>query len=461
VPGDTPAAQAESVAVTAFATAPTSSQVHLTWEGLPYVVDTRSPSVRGVLAIRSASPAPTIGDLLALDAARRRLGRGIKTVDELKAFIVDLEALRSVIRAVPAAVTPQDSLMDDFGDIMKSLRDLSKPKDLSKVSRQVPALARLVGVVSDSVIPPLVYALAVAPTDHPAAVYAGAWNDHTMRPALTDAPGSWKQLAWRIPQSESRTGGGLLLRGSWFAIDLAMAESQMPNVTEAGIGAVGPFLPDRAVLISALILRADHSSEDPATLERVVASLQRGRDQAATWRTSPPSRDGLRAALHGAAVDGWRTNVVLWLVGRQADDAPAALTLTELTRLGGERDLPAGWGASSQAFDGCWCMTSLGARPNDDFRGYFKLGVPAALATDVPLRLAEHLTRLHLPLSLVVDLVPSATADWLWHVMPYGPDDWEALAAWPKLLDGTQVEKYLLRLVADGKLVPPEGGLHP
>jgi hypothetical protein len=461
VPDDTPAAQAESVAVTAVGAEPIGSRVHLTWEGLPYVVNTQGPWVRDVLAVRAASPTPSVGDLLAFEASRRRLERGLKNTDELAAFLVDLEPLRAVIRAVPAEVAPQDTMLGDFNDIVKSLQDLSKGKDLSKALRQLPALTQLVGTVNDAVIPPLVYAFAVAPTGQPAAVYAGAWRDHALGPSPQDAPSSWRQVAWRIPESEPRTGGGLLLRGSWFAIDVALAASRMPRVTEEGIGAEGPFLPDRAVLIGTLSLRADHPSEDAATLERVMTNLQRGRDQAAAWRTTPPSRDELRAALHRAAVDRWRANVVLWLVDRRSELAAAELTLTELARLGGEPDLPAGWGASSQPFDGCWCMTSPGARPSDDFRGYFKAGVPGALATDLPLRLAEHLARLHLPLSLVVDLLPAATADWLWHVTPYGPDDWQALSAWPKLVDATRVEKYLLRLVADGKLVPPDGGLHP
>jgi hypothetical protein len=461
VSDDTASARAEPVAVTAVSAEPVGSRVHLAWEGLPYVVNTQGPWVRDVLAIRAASPTPTVGDLLAFEASRRRLERGLKSVDELRAFIVDLEQLRAVIRAVPAEVAPQNTLMDDFTDMVKSLQDLSKGKDLSKVSRQLPALTRFVGTVNDSVIPPLVYAFAVAPTGQPAAVFAGAWRDHTLGPSPTDSPSSWRQVAWRIPESDPRPGGGLLLRGSWFAIDVALAASRMPRVTEEGIGAEGPFVPDRAVLLGTLILREDHPAEDAATLERVVANLQRGRDQVAAWRATPPTREELRAVLHRAAVDSWRANIVLWLVDRQSELASAGLTLTELTRLGGERDLPAVWGASSQPFDGCWCMTSPSARPNDDFRGYFKAGVSAALATDLPLRLAEHLARLHLPLSLVVDLLPAATADWLWHVTPYGPDDWQALSAWPKLLDESRVEKYLLRLIADGKLVPPDGGLRP
>jgi hypothetical protein len=71
------------------------------------------------------------------------------------------------------------------------------------------------------------------------------------------------------------------------------------------------------------------------------------------------------------------------------------------------------------------------------------------------LSLAEHLTSLGLPLSLVPYLLPAATEDWIDRVLQDGPDDWQALTAWPTRLTKSKVDEYLLQLVSIGVMAPP------
>jgi hypothetical protein len=156
-------------------------------------------------------------------------------------------------------------------------------------------------------------------------------------------------------------------------------------------------------------------------------------------------------------MDASRTNIALWLVTRDAAALAASLTVTEIVRLGSNRDLPASWGAAAFTIDGCWCFVSPERRQRDDVRGYWKFGASSALSTDLPVRIAEHLAALKLPAALVAPIMPAATADWLWHTTIYAPDDWIGLTVWPRLLDAKRVESYVLRLIADGVLVADGG----
>ena len=135
--------------------------------------------------------------------------------------------------------------------------------------------------------------------------------------------------------------------------------------------------------------------------------------------------------------------------------------MTELFRIGGADNLPGVWGVLSMPFDGCVCMTSPSRRTAADYVQYWQSGLDAASNTDLPLRVAEHLSALKLPLSLVPDVLPAAMLDWLNHVNQYSEEDWQGLVVWPRQLTQARVEDYLLGLVKQGILVAPRGGSRP
>jgi hypothetical protein len=131
------------------------------------------------------------------------------------------------------------------------------------------------------------------------------------------------------------------------------------------------------------------------------------------------------------------------------------LTMTEIAGLGnadGGKPAP----VMMEAVDGCICLAAAPPWPADDVRAYWQFGTMAAVADDLPLRLAEGAKVAGVEPIVVADLMPLAAGDWLARTDPYANDDWEALTLWPKRLDADAIDAYLMQLVSTGVLAPFE-----
>jgi hypothetical protein len=208
-------------------------------------------------------------------------------------------------------------------------------------------------------------------------------------------------------------------------------------------------------VLESLAVRDGRAFADPDNTNAVVAALQHGRDRVTAWIAAPPAHGALVTALRAAAVGERRANLLAWQFAASPERAAAALTPTEIFQLGSETDLPAAWGAGGPAIDGCVCTVAIGQRSREGDRG--RVGLVAAVQTDLPLRIAEHLAALRLPLLLVPALMPAAVQDWLNHVSQFSPIDLDALSVWPTRLPSLRIEDYLLALVADGTLASRAG----
>jgi len=236
---------------------------------------------------------------------------------------------------------------------------------------------------------------------------------------------------------------------------MALAESQLRAVTDDAPTQAGPGAIDRRVLLSALVVRDRPAALDAAELAGIVGQLQQGRRVADGWVVNPPAREALRAALLRATVDPTRASLLTWSAERVPEVVRGGLTVTELFRLGGAGNLPRVWGVLSIPFDGCVCLTATSRGVAAEYVEYWQIGLSSASNTDLPLRVAEELAALKLPLSLVPDVLPAATLDWINHLHPYSQDDWQAFVVWPRQLTQARVEEYLLGLVKQGILVAP------
>jgi hypothetical protein len=443
----------ERDAIRALVRAPEASDVRFTWAGLTYIVDEAGPAERDVVALRLASPAPDLGRLMTASGLVDRLARGITSVEELRNWLNAFALERSTVEHLPFEAERVKTLVETFDRIVASLEKIKKPQDLSRAVRQAPAVGEIVDAVTDAVVPPLVYALAVTPLNRPAGIFADTWRQHSLLPLFGESAKQWQDMAWRFAASEPRTGGGTIIRGSFFGLDVMLAESRMPRRPPTEGASLDE--PDLNVLIEALVLRGGVPSA--AEVEATIAALDRGRATVQTWRVTPPSRELMQAALASAAVDPRRANAFLWTLAHDPDAARRALTVTELVRLG-EGRVPDAWGVQMKAIDGCPCQKVLTPRSIDDWRGSWQKGLPAAMTFDLSLRLVEHVHHLGLPALLVDALRPAATLDWVTHMTPFTQDDWQALPGWPHDLSETRVQEYVMALVARGILVAPGSG---
>jgi hypothetical protein len=93
-------------------------------------------------------------------------------------------------------------------------------------------------------------------------------------------------------------------------------------------------------------------------------------------------------------------------------------------------------------------------RPVDRFRGY-AVGHMDAAAAEVLLRLAEILTQMQLPTTLIEPMLPFAIQDALDQSDLFLSDDWEPLT-WTGRLPDVRVEQYLQALLARHILAAPD-----
>src|SRR5262249_16189788 len=98
----------ETLAITAFVQPPTVKPIQVTCDGLHYIRDGSTQTLRNVRAIREASPTLKLGDVVALDRVRQRLAAGPKTADEIASIAGELDQhIKTVAAAPKGLVTPK------------------------------------------------------------------------------------------------------------------------------------------------------------------------------------------------------------------------------------------------------------------------------------------------------------------------------------------------------------------
>jgi hypothetical protein len=413
------------------------------WEGLSYE---RSPLriARRDLDALAASPAPSRADSSALEQLHGRLDRGFRSPDEARTMATDLDAIRMGLQR-PVGTGPQndDRFSRQLAAAARALR--SDPPIARAGPPPAPDLevSTLFAAAADQVVQPIVYALAMTPLHETPSLLRDAWTFHAL--ADPDAREDWWRRAWEPATQEPRAEGGSGLVGSWLLLDLSLGESMVPRRFDRASAVAIPVLD---AIFQDVALQGQPSAAQIEAWTDAVQRLARGRAVVAEWqRQATGSGAPVRSDPGASAIGATRRSVLAWTL--EHDGAAAMnLSLAELASIGGTPRL------SSLVLDGCACVAAAPAWALEDIRPYWMAGVPAAFATDLPLRIAELLNGAHLPLELVADILPLAAADWLSHVDPYSNDDWEALTLWPRRLTLAELEGYVMQLIADGILAP-------
>jgi len=450
----------ERSAIEVFAGNPPSPGSGISWEGLEYAVGDAAPIVRQVLAVREAQRLPRLQHLATLNEVRRRLEKGLTSIDEVRAVAAELTTLQAVVAMLPTIEGKPAPIVRDYARAVNDLEKIKKPGDLTRAARALPVLGRTLDSFHDVIVAPLVYAFAVAPSDQPLQTFATAWARHSLVPAGRADLRAWTAVAWQPARTDVRPGGGILVRGAYFALDVTLAEQRLPIVAPSGGGVVPRITgEDRQALVASISL-TDNAGDANSEAATVLSAIAKGRAEIARWQTRPFTPDSLRAALEVALVDEWRVNLILLSAARNPTAALAALRPTEIWRLGGGTDALGVFGVPSTALDGCLCRRREISRAVEDLRS--RVGMQGAfVAPDLMMRFGEQLARQKLPGGLSGMLLPIGVAMWLADVHQVDPSDWESLAAPQARTDFDQIETALLHLVALGVLAAPGGGGSP
>jgi hypothetical protein len=410
------------------------------WEGVPYRLDTLGPTAVSAAALRAVMPGPRLQHLTVLDECTRKLAKPLPTLEALSAVVIELEHV--------SKPWPNELLVE----AIKELRQIRKPKDVQRATKQVPRLRQVVDAATSEIMPGFVYALAMSPTDQPARLFADGPGTHEL--SSRENTGRLESFAWRLGQATTREKGGTAIRGSLLGLDVARAAEQLtviaggPGVIGRPGGAVRDATRDRLAERTGLRATIDWAAEG----RDVAAAIGRGRSQVAAWKST---RAPAEAELAKAGFSQGRQNQLQWLMQRREWAAvDRFVTVMDLYHLGTPADLPRGWGQSGRGIESCWCILGVGRQPVERFRGY-AIGHASTAVVDLFLRLAEVLTQMQLPTVLIEPMLPFAIQDALDQADQLHPDDWEPLT-WAGLVTDARVEQYLQALVARHILAAPD-----
>lgn len=420
----------------------------LTWEGTRYRVDLATAD-----AVRMAR---LLGEhhLPYLSSARQLLG----IADALGADGLTLELVRRQADAL--ALVGQDvgwegpgaTAADLYRDVAGPLRRMTRAGDERRAARLAPALRALADDLLARGLTAVVYATAMGQPDR-ATILAG---DAAARHEFRGTSGGAREAGpWQLPIVSTGTlpGGRWRVSGSLLGLDLALAEFSLVRLSSKPPSRKPTMSDQDQRGMTAILALAEPAVLTDADREAVVEALRKGRDRLAAVRTPGDAR-AVADEIRLAAV---RRTLLPWVAAHDPERLAAFLSPTELLWLGLETR-PVGpslqaWGARRL---GCLCIRLLDRRPWETLAGRWNLGLLASAFPDLNLRLAELLTELQMPASLLVPVLAAATIDFNENATSRDPDDRRGPVEFVQALGTERVEQYLGLLTSGGPLVPIE-----
>lgn len=293
----------------------------------------------------------------------------------------------------------------------------------------------------------IVYATAMGEPDSQALNGGAVWRRHRFGP---DALGqSDSGAAWRLA-TEVFGAGGWHLVGSLLRLDVALAHLALRRIDSTEIP--GPSLlstTDRRTLAISVAL-IDPQSITDAERDAVAGAIARGRERI----TDLPAHPGVFDAIaQDAGISEWRQNAIRWRLANDPSGVPAAFTMLELFRLGGDTRSHA-WGAAALPLDGCLCLRMPDRLPWEEYAGRASTGQLATQLADVNLRAAEVLAARRLPALLVRDVAAFAMQQVIDAAHPAYFDDWLPVAFAARDIADDRWDDYVAALTAAGPLLP-------
>ncbi len=316
---------------------------------------------------------------------------------------------------------------------------------------------RALGVLADDLLArglmDLAYAAALGQPDR-AWVTAGDVARHH----AFELPGQPSHgMAWELPALTTGRQTGIQVTGSLLGLDVALAEMSLVRLSLKPPPRK-PMLADinRRALIEAAVLVGSAALSD-GDRDRIAAAVRRGRERTRSVRT----REEAVALAEELRLSPARAGLLGWEATRQPAAVVAFLSTGELFQLGlgdvtGDSPLQ-GWGAPAGSRLGCLCLRLPSREPWEVVAGRWGSGMLISTFPDLNLRLAELLSDMQMPASLLGPVLASATLDFVNTTISRDEDDRRGLVEYVNALDRERLEEYLALLTTDGPLVPIDG----
>jgi hypothetical protein len=343
----------------------------------------------------------------------------------------------------------EDNILSSYSDASLSLQRAARSGDVPGAARIAPSLRALADELIARGLMEWAYAAALGPRDGLSISAAEAASRHDLG---LRSPGG-RTSVWRLPIAGNDTSQRWRVLGSLLGLDVVLADFSLVSLTSKppsrrpSLGEI-----DRRVFIDTIAVVEPKLLSD-SDRDAIAGAIRRGRARLANVRSPVEASE----IADTAALGPLRRTLLSWTIAHDAPRAGAFLSTGELFSLGaGDTRFTSlnAWGVVSTSRAGCLCLEVVAGRPTEIFAGRWNTGMAASVFPDLNLRLAELLSDLHMPATLLAPILTSATLDFVNSVTSRDQDDRRGLAEFVEALTLTRVEQYLALLTSDGPLVP-------
>ena len=443
---------------------PGAAARRLLWEGQQYVVDIPSAERKRLVAVRAKQAGATVDLALAVrevlrQVTTRRPGRdqvraaALAMNDVLDRFSPRLAAAGSATSSRGAV--PLNRVIDEATRLRDELAAAASG-DPGRLRQSLPGLSDLLESLLGEALLSWAYAIDIG---HPGGMALLARNialRHDFGAGRIDRE-SRLRTPWSVPHQDFLPGVPWHVSGSALGLDLALASLalRLPGLDRI---AQAPRLPsNERELFPVGVALVDPGRLRDGDRDVMAAAMANGRGRVeAVARGDEPFGPVARAI----GMDGWRRRAIRWMLKHDQEAIPSMFALVDLLVLGGA--VPSdfdSWGGAGYNWHGCVCTKLTSTRDWRLFSGRRRIGLMAALVSDLNLRVAAKLAELQVPSELAKLVLAAAVLEFVESVAPTDPNDWLSLSRFGQQVSREQIEDFVAAAAAvDGPLVPYELG---
>ena len=422
------------------------------WEGQRYHVDIGGAERRRLDRVRDKLGGATFETVLGVAAHARDLdhsGAALDTVRDASARLATLvtELATGTRDAVHKDVTAA------IREAAQALAAIKRPNDRTEPGRAGAQLSAVADALLGEALLSLAYALDLGDPEGTILIAGDPSRRHDFGYGLPSRDARTKAM-WSVAFTETR-GGPSHLVGSALALDVAMAPLSLRRISS-------DHVPDAPMLnlmqrdsFAATVALVDPRALTDQDRDEIAARVERGLTRVDAMRSGPGTTETADALAREAGLDGWRARALGWTARHEPARAASLLSMTELLVLGGGSPSAFNpWGMYALRTAGCLCTELAAPRKWRSWWGLSQAGLPAAMAADLPLRVAVVLHNLHLPSALAKPVLAAAMQDFIDGVNPTDGNDWLTLARAAQAVGRERFEDYIAAATADGPLLP-------
>jgi hypothetical protein len=437
---------------------PSAPGVVVEWEGLQYRVNIASALFRRMLRVRERQAGNSIGTVLALARVSEVL-TGTPTLTDVTTQLGLLARFQKELNEP----RPPERLTDlELISLRQGLRESGR--ELARITTEGQLrnakstatfwLEPVVALLTADLLRALTYALYVSDPDTPLLADGDVSHTHDLGLRLL-ARRERERTAWGFPRQLGGGGDGRRVSGALLGLDIALADVVLRRVVSGDTPAVSLWSPENLTSFAHVVALFNPFDVTLADSSRVDEGIKRGRAVVARLASNAPE---LEDVLSQARLGPVRQSLVRRALQTDPGSVHRMFSLLDLLRLGGDEGalaLAVAWGAPAVELSGCLCVALPPPVDWEVFGGRHEQPFLASGSADLLLRLAEIVSELKLPATIVGDILPLGTRAVMDRSRPSHPDDWIAIMQTASSLSRNEVEDYVSRVAATGGSMIP------